>query len=521
MGARWKLREVVRIMPLVLATGVLLALPIGQAPAGEAKHESPLPVSESVKALTDSFEPSADGNAAPIYPIDLGTALRLADSANPQIRLARERIRQALARQEQAGVLWLPSVRAGVTWSRHDGTLQETVGRVLEVDRNSLEAGLGAAAFGAGPPMLPGLSADFHLADAIFLPLAARQATAGRRAASAAVTNDVLLAVAVAYLELLRAYLEIGIAVEAMGNNGELARVTADYARAGKGLKSDADRVAAEQAIRAADLERARENVAVASAVLAQRLHLDPAVKLIPLEEHLAPIELVDPAASTEELLARAMASRPELAEVQSGIAEARQLLNREKLSPLLPNFSLGASYGGFGGGEGASMTKFDDRVDLQGIAYWQVRNLGLGDRAARRDRQSRLRQAALEREVVGDQIAREVVEAHARVVARRRLIDIARDGIPAAVASYALNRKRIEGAQGLPIEVLQSIQALALARREYLRAVVEYGAAQFALRRALGELPIPPDFSTDALVAPAASDVGADRLTETKPAPP
>jgi outer membrane protein TolC len=38
-----------------------------------------------------------------------------------------------------------------------------------------------------------------------------------------------------------------------------------------------------------------------------------------------------------------------------------------------------------------------------------------------------------------------------------------------------------------LPIEVLQSIQALALARREYLRTLIEFNTAQFTLYRALG----------------------------------
>ena len=40
---------------------------------------------------------------------------------------------------------------------------------------------------------------------------------------------------------------------------------------------------------------------------------------------------------------------------------------------------------------------------------------------------------------------------------------------------------------EGLPIETLQSIQALDQARREYLRALVDYNAAQFRLQRALG----------------------------------
>ena len=63
----------------------------------------------------------------------------------------------------------------------------------------------------------------------------------------------------------------------------------------------------------------------------------------------------------------------------------------------------------------------------------------------------------------------------------------MARIGIEAALASHHQNIARIEEAKGLPIEVLQSIQALAQARREYLRTVIDYNIAQFTLYRALG----------------------------------
>jgi outer membrane protein TolC len=63
----------------------------------------------------------------------------------------------------------------------------------------------------------------------------------------------------------------------------------------------------------------------------------------------------------------------------------------------------------------------------------------------------------------------------------------VAEQGIAAAQHSYERNLERIRNAQGLPIEVLQSIQALDAARREYLRAVVDYNTAQFRLHRALG----------------------------------
>jgi outer membrane protein TolC len=85
------------------------------------------------------------------------------------------------------------------------------------------------------------------------------------------------------------------------------------------------------------------------------------------------------------------------------------------------------------------------------------------------------------------DEVAREIVQAHAQVQARQRQIALAEQAVQSAMASYRLNLARIRDGQGLPIEVLQSIQALDQTRREYLRAVVAYNEAQFQLQRALG----------------------------------
>ena len=78
-------------------------------------------------------------------------------------------------------------------------------------------------------------------------------------------------------------------------------------------------------------------------------------------------------------------------------------------------------------------------------------------------------------------------VEAHAQVQARRRQIATAQRGIEAAQTSYERNLARIENTQGLPLEALQSIQALSQARRDYLRAVSDFNAAQFQLLHHIG----------------------------------
>jgi multidrug efflux pump subunit AcrB len=76
------------------------------------------------------------------------------------------------------------------------------------------------------------------------------------------------------------------------------------------------------------------------------------------------------------------------------------------------------------------------------------------------------------------ERVAREIVESHAQVQARRKQITTAQRGIEAAQASYERNLARIENTQGLPLEALQSIQALTQARRDYLRAVSDFNAS-------------------------------------------
>lgn len=78
----------------------------------------------------------------------------------------------------------------------------------------------------------------------------------------------------------------------------------------------------------------------------------------------------------------------------------------------------------------------------------------------------------------------------------RKQRIEIAKKRTLAAEKSYQLKLRRIENAQGLPIETLQAIQSLATARQNYLDAGVDFNIAQVELCRATGwtiEPPIEP----------------------------
>jgi outer membrane protein TolC len=371
--------------------------------------------------------------------------------------------------------------------NRHEGAIQDVLGSQLETSRGAIYGGLGAGGYGAGSPAVPGLFANFHLADAAFQPLAAAQFARSRRSAAVAATNDTLWKVAVAYMELLHSLRERQNAAETLDEARRLADLTGTYAKSGQGLEADYDRSRAELAFRTNEARRADEAVGVASARLAQLLRLDPATKFSPLEPALAPIEVVPAGIPLADLVAEGLSTRPELAQHRALVREAVERLRREQYGPILPSLVLGVSYGGMSAGLGSDLAGMDGRLDLDAMAYWELRNLGLGERASRDERRSELRQTQLRQLDVLDQIAREIVEAHSQVEARRQQIDTALMGLQAAGDSYRRNLDRINAAQGLPLEVLQSLQALAQARREYARAIVDSNIAAFTLHRSLG----------------------------------
>ncbi|HEV2972741.1 MAG TPA: TolC family protein [Pirellulales bacterium] len=442
--------------------------------------------SEEVPAPAPSAKKPAAVHAD-AYPIDLATALRLADAGNLQVAYAREQIRQALARADRADVLWLPSIRAGVGFNNHEGAIQNVAGGQINTNRGAVYFGAGATGYGNGSPTVPGIYANFSLADAIFQPLAAQQLIGCRQQAAAAVQNDTLLRVALAYLDLLRANQEATIAGESRDLTRQLADLTGNYAKAGEGLQADADRMQTELTVRLNDVERAAEGVQSASARLVQLLRLDPATPLNPLEPTIVPIEMAPVGMPLRQLIAEGLSQRPELAENRMLVGEAAARLRREEVAPLLPNVILGISEGDLSAGQGDSFANLQDRFDLDAIAYWELRNFGFGDRAAQHEVRSQMQQAQIRQFDVADQIAREVVESYAQIQSRRTEIETARRGIQSAIDSHRRNLERIQAAKGLPIEALQSVQALAQARREYLRTLIDYDAAQFSLYRALG----------------------------------
>ncbi|GAB5403577.1 MAG: hypothetical protein Aurels2KO_18080 [Aureliella sp.] len=460
-------------------------------PAAATNSEYPAAVS----APEITLEPTAAATTLPetaVVPLNaielnLPTTLSMIGGSQPVVASAQWRVQEAYSRLDQARVLWLPSLRAGFSFHNHDGNYQASNGTITDVHRNSFQYGLGAGATGAGTTPNPGIVSQFHFAQAIFQPKVARKSAWAASHAATAVKNEQMLRAAVGYTNLLRAYQNVEILNASKTRTEELAQLTSDFAAAGQGLRADSDRLQTELALVHSRLIEANQTVELASANLAEVLSLDTTASLIPTDAALVPIDFAAVEEDPSALVGMGLSARPELKHAQALTSAAIERLKQTKYTPLIPSVLLGYSSGEFGGGLGNNLANVNNRSDFDAQMVWEVRNLGFGEAARRRETKAQVLQAKFRAMQTMDQVAREVTQAHSQVRNASQQIDVLQPAIASALDSYTRNIERIRDGQGLPIEALQSLQALEQINQQLLTAAAEHNVAQFTLQWALG----------------------------------
>ncbi len=419
--------------------------------------------------------------------MNLPTALSMVGGNHPAVGLAQWKVQEAYADLDSAETLWLPSLRVGLSVHKHDGNYQASNGDIVDVNRSSMQFGLGAGATGADLPVLHRDPLWPGLADAVFAPEIAQKTAWATCHAEKAVVNRQLRDVAFAYVDLLNAHQRLRILQEIKNRTNGLAKITTDFAAAGQGLQADADRMQTELKLIEGRIAESRENVDVTSARLAQAVSTDNRQRIIPMDPTIAPIDLVPVSLDEGALISSGLAARPELKELQALVAAACNRYERQKYSPFVPSVLLGLSAGGFGGDTGNAINRVDDRYDFDAMVTWEIRNLGFGERSARRRSEAQVQQAMFRKMKLIDDVAREISEAYTQVVHRRDRMAITQQSIQTAMDSYERNLIRIRDGEGLPIEVMLSVKALEAAQLAYLDSVVAFNQAQFQLQWALG----------------------------------
>ena len=437
-------------------------------------------------------------DVAPPAPVDsrafaltLSAALRLANANPLDIAVATERLQIALAQQQRANVLWLPSINLGVDYARHDGRLQDIVGNVFPTSRSSILVG-------AGP------TAVFNIGDAVYARLAARQVVCARQSDATAACNDAMRAVGEAYANVQQARGEVAGAIDVARRAADLL-LRVEKLAPGLIPELEIHRARADAAGREQAVEAAYERWQVASAELARLLRLDAAAIVEPVESPDLRLDLIDSNQCVDDLIAIALSSRPELAAHQALVQATLTRLRQEKIRPLVPSILIrgnatnpaGTLSGGyFGGGVNDNLSNFGARNSIDFQLVWELQNLGLGNRATVKEREADNRLAVLELFRTQDRVAAEVVQAHAQAQRASKRWRWAEVELRDAVTSIELNVQGLSQTKRIgetivlvirPQEVVSAIAALDRAYRDYFAAVGDANRGQFRLYRAVG----------------------------------
>jgi outer membrane protein TolC len=443
-------------------------------------------------------------------PITLAAALQLSDARPVLIAIAQARAWVAEARLKRAQAYWIPALIMNAAYLRHDGPIDFNQGLNIPAGINALGQN-DPASF--GKPLNQNLNwfyAGFSLyqvssmADAIFLPLAARQDLNARRWDIQTAKNDALLRTARAYFEVHR-------------NRGQYAGALYTVERGRKLVAAiealRRDLVPAVEVDRArnllADLEQqavsAREEWRVASADLTRVLRLDPRAVVQPLEHDHLQVTLVDPSRSLDELMPIALLNRPELASQQALVQAALVRIRQEKWRPLLPSVlitgwqapgGMTTQVGVFSTGRGSTMNNWAVRDDFSFQLVWQAESFGFGNMARVKRQRAVQSEALAELFHRQDVIVADVTKTQADLQSAAARVVQAEQSLREGLITFDKNLEGMGQTQRFdnvlhqvfrPQEVVNALQQLKMAFDEYFNTVADYNVAQFQLFHALG----------------------------------
>jgi outer membrane protein TolC len=425
------------------------------------------------------------------FPINLATAMRLADARPLIVAAAQASVWVAEAELTRAKVLWIPTLNIGFDYLRHDGGGPDfNKGIMTAPSVNFFYGGVG-------------MWGNISTTDAIFQPLAARQVLNSRHFDIQSAKNDAMLQTADAYFQVHQYRGMYAGALYTVERGRDLVeRIT----QLSKELVPTVEVDRARNML--ADLEQqavfARQEWRVQSANLTQVLRLDPRAVLEPLEHDHTQITLIDPARSLDDLMPIALTNRPELGSHQALVQAMVAQIRAEKARPFIPNLLINGfqtpyemiQAGIFGLGPNSSLNQWKGRVDLSYQPLWQLEAFGIGNLARIKEQRGKESMAIIEFFKTQDMVAADVTRAQARVQSAAARVVQADRAMRTAIITFNGNFEGLKQTTRLgtvlvlvnrPQEAVFALQLLKVAFDEYFTTVAEYNRAQFELFHALG----------------------------------
>ncbi len=412
------------------------------------------------------------------YLVDLPTVLRLAGAQNLDIQIAQERRKEALANQTSAVEGFFPWLSPGIAYHRRDGMTQAVpAGTVSESDFQSYAPGAAVAG-----------QVDFG--SALYKSLEAKQLVKASDHAFETQRQDSILSAAQGYFDLTRAKALVGVARESLKYSQDYQQELHEAVASGIAFKGDEIRIQTESERYQIALRQALEHQRIAAANLADILHLDPTVELVPQDDGLTPITLFASDVPISDLVQHALINRPEIKQSGDIIAASRAAKDGAVYGPLIPTLGTQVFAGGYGGGHTAQPSNFGGAEDSLVSLSWRIGPGGLFDSGRINASKAQLAATSLGDAKLKDAIATEVVVSDAHMQSVSDQIALAKLTLASASETLRLTGERRQFGVGIVLEYIQAEQALDQARSDYFTVIAEYNKAQYGLNKAVGGPP-------------------------------
>jgi outer membrane protein TolC len=327
------------------------------------------------------------------------------------------------------------------------------------------------------------------LGDAVYNSLVAKQLVRASGHALETQRQDTILLAAKAYFDLAKGKALIEVASDAFKTSADYQRQLHEAVGIGIAFKGDELRVQTQTKQFQILLRQNLEQERLAAVELARILHLDPRMELVPQDNGLAPLTLVETNLSADILVERAFSSRPELKQSSSLVEAARDSRNGADYGPLIPSLSAQAFGGGLGGGADSGPNRFGAEGDYLIGLTWRIGPGGLFDPGRRHAAKARLAEAQLSDSKLKDDITSQVVSALARAQSLSDQIELTEAKLAAATETLRVTHERKQFGVGAVLEDIQAQQDLQRGRADYLNAIAEFNKAQYDLAKTIGGL--------------------------------
>jgi outer membrane protein TolC len=449
--------------------------PVGYFQPPAEPETVPLPIVPRIdRSETPAAPPSAPERSNAL-PIGLDTVFRLAEEQNPQVALARERVREAYAEKEVAS-RWLPDIYVGTAYYRHEGGIQNEDGTLTHSSSAAMFAGLE-------------IDGKLDVREFAYQKVNAQRKVWQQRGELSRVTSETLLGAASTYIDLLTARTGEAIAREIEGKLQGLLEHAERVTEVERASQVDVSRIRAELEAQQQTISRVRSQATGAAAKLIYLLGLDPSAELTPVDSRILAFELVDATPPAEYLVKKAQSSGPGVREMQGLLGVIQDSIDQGNngLGKYLPIFEMRMGEGAFGAGPGDGMN-WDNRWDMAVQARWNLSE-AISARDRRHVAQAKVQQAHLVYRDLEGKLAAGIQEARETALSGREQITLGERQIQDARRAFELSDLRLRKNQQATSysEALLALQALGRAQVNYLSALNSYDKAQLRLMVLLG----------------------------------